>query len=55
MKKRGSNSVPDFSHVKPMSASAPRDAQAPTRQPAKSRPGAIKPQTTSAKSGRRGQ
>jgi hypothetical protein len=55
MKKKGNRSIPDFARAKPMSAAPPRDADAPVRHGVPGRQGTIKPQATSAKSGRRGQ
>ncbi|MFL5560499.1 MAG: hypothetical protein ACJ79K_03405 [Gemmatimonadaceae bacterium] len=56
MKKRGARDIPDFSHkqknVQPGSAAAPRQASATA---ALRRDRVVKPQATSAKSGRRGQ
>jgi len=54
MKKKGHTVIPDFSRTKVAGpSSAPRDQKAAARPPALGR--AIKPQATSAKSGRRGQ
>ena len=56
MKKKGHHAIPDFSRAKPgASAATPREQPHRPRPAAATRPSAIKPQATSAKSGRRGQ
>lgn len=54
MKKKGHRDVPDFSRHPTQEKGAPREAAAKKPAPASTRQ-TVKPQATSAKSGRRGQ